>query len=78
MSLLVRFGLPFALTVGCPAIARTEIRPCSSSASPAAKRGAGRGADRDVLAALAVRRVRAVADPALRAALGSGAGGPLG
>ncbi|MFJ7196456.1 MULTISPECIES: TIGR04222 domain-containing membrane protein [unclassified Streptomyces] len=83
MSLLVWFGLPFALTVGCLAIARMEIHPYSSWASPAGQRllaaneVLAAGADRDVLAALAVGGVRAVADPALRAALGGGAGGPL-
>ncbi|MEE1772911.1 TIGR04222 domain-containing membrane protein [Streptomyces sp. JV185] len=82
MSLLVWFGLPFALTVGCLAIARVEIHPYSSWASPAGQRllaaneVPAAGADRDVLAALAVGGVRAVADPALRAALGGG-GGPL-
>ncbi|WP_189544014.1 hypothetical protein [Streptomyces gelaticus] len=83
MSLLVRFGLPFAPTVGCPAIARMEIRPCGSWTSsagqrlPAANGVPAAGAGRDVLAALAVRGVGAVADPALRAVLGGGAGGPL-
>ncbi|MGW2085261.1 TIGR04222 domain-containing membrane protein [Streptomyces sp. NPDC001880] len=83
MSLLVWFGLPFALSVGCLAIARMEIHPYSSWASPAGQRllatneVPAAGAGRDVLAALAVRGVRAVADPVLRAALGDGAGGPL-
>lgn len=81
VSLLVRFGLPFALTVGCLAIARMEIHPYSSWASPAGQRllaandVPAAGADRDVLAVIAVRGVRAVDDPALRAALGGGAGG---
>ncbi|MEU2128769.1 TIGR04222 domain-containing membrane protein [Streptomyces sp. NPDC018352] len=81
--LLVRFGLPLALTVGCLAIARMEIHPYSSWASPAGQRLLAEngvpvaGADRDVLAAIAVRGVRAVDDPALRAALGGGPGGPL-
>ncbi|MEU0633901.1 hypothetical protein ABZ355_42280, partial [Streptomyces sp. NPDC005989] len=83
VSLLVRFGLPLALTVGCLAIARMEIHPYSSWASPAGQRLLAEnevpvaGADRDVLAAIAVRGVRAVDDPALRAALGGGPGGPL-
>ncbi|MGW1429666.1 TIGR04222 domain-containing membrane protein [Streptomyces sp. NPDC002431] len=74
VSLLVWFGLPLALTVGCLAIARMEIHPYDSWASPAgwrllAANGAARGG---VLAALAVDGVRAVDDPALRAALGGG------
>ncbi|MER5741850.1 TIGR04222 domain-containing membrane protein [Streptomyces sp. NPDC059913] len=74
VSLLVWFGLPLALTVGCLAIARMEIHPYDSWASPAgwrllAAHGAARGG---VLAALAVDGVRAVDDPALRAALGGG------
>ncbi|MET9656164.1 TIGR04222 domain-containing membrane protein [Streptomyces sp. NPDC006510] len=83
VSLLVRFGLPLALTVGCLAIARMEIHPYSSWASPAGQRLLAEhdvpaaGADRDVLAAIAVRGVRAGDDPALRAALGGGPGGPL-
>lgn len=83
VSLLVRFGLPLALTVGCLAIARMEIHPYSSWASPAGQRLLAEndvpaaGADRDILAAIAVRGVRAVDDPALRAALGGGPGGPL-
>lgn len=82
MSLLVWFGLPLALTVGCLAIARMEIHPYSSWASPAGQRLLAAndvpdvGAHRDVLAAIAVRGVRAVDDPALRAALGGGPGGP--
>ncbi|MFE7469357.1 TIGR04222 domain-containing membrane protein [Streptomyces sp. NPDC057499] len=78
MSLLVRFGLPFALTVGCLAIARMEIHPYDSWASPAgwrllASNGApGAGAEGEVLAALAVDGVGAVDDPALRGALRGG------
>ncbi|MEU2674926.1 TIGR04222 domain-containing membrane protein [Streptomyces sp. NPDC007164] len=84
MSLLVWFGLPLALTVGCLVIARMEVHPYSSWASPAGQRLLAAndvpdaGAPRDVLAAIAVRGVRAVDDPALRAALGGGPGGPLG
>ncbi|MEV8451519.1 TIGR04222 domain-containing membrane protein [Streptomyces sp. NPDC052095] len=74
VSLLVWFGLPLVLTVGCLAIARMEIHPYDSWASPAgwrllAANGTARGG---VLAALAVDGVRAVDDPALRAALGGG------
>ncbi|MFD0344589.1 TIGR04222 domain-containing membrane protein [Streptomyces sp. NPDC127117] len=84
MSLLVWFGLPLALTAGCLAIARMEIHPYSSWASPAGQRllaendVPGAGAHQDVLAAIAVRGVRAVDDPVLRAALGGGPGGPPG
>jgi uncharacterized protein (TIGR04222 family) len=84
VSLLGWFGLPLALTVGCLAIARMEIHPYSSWASPAGQRLLAEndvpdaGAHHDVLAAIAVRGVRAVDDPALRAALGGGPGGPLG
>ncbi|MFF2012771.1 TIGR04222 domain-containing membrane protein [Streptomyces sp. NPDC058195] len=76
MSLLVRFGLPFALTVGCLVIARMEIHPYDSWASPAGWRllaahaAPVSGAGGEVLAAFAVDGVRAVDDPALRAALG--------
>ncbi|MFB6501206.1 MULTISPECIES: TIGR04222 domain-containing membrane protein [unclassified Streptomyces] len=86
VSLLAWFGLPLALTLGCLAIARLEVHPYSSWASPAGQRllaanevppGA---ADHDVLSALAVRGVSAVDDPALRSALGggNGGGGPAG
>lgn len=80
VSLLVWFGLPLALTVGCLAIARMEVHPYSSWASPAGQRLLAANdvpdAGGDVLAAIAVRGVRAVDDPALRAALGGGPGGP--
>ncbi|MFD0025862.1 TIGR04222 domain-containing membrane protein [Streptomyces sp. NPDC058382] len=72
---LVWFGLPLVLTLGCLAIARMEVHPYSSWASPAGQRlldtraVPGGGAGGDVLAAVAVRGVRAVDDPALRAAL---------
>ncbi|MET9476572.1 TIGR04222 domain-containing membrane protein [Streptomyces sp. NPDC002922] len=74
---LVWFGLP----LGALAIARMEIHPYSSWASPTGQRLLDSvaapvvGADHDVLAAVAVRGVRAVDDPALRAAL-SGGGHP--
>lgn len=74
VPLLIWFGLPLVLTLGCLAIARMEVYPYSSWASPAGQRlldaravPAG-GAEGDVLAAVAVRGVGAVDDPALRAA----------
>ncbi|MET4642127.1 uncharacterized protein (TIGR04222 family) [Streptomyces atratus] len=75
---LVWFGLPLLLTLGALAIARMEIHPYSSWASPTGQRlldsvaAPAGGADHDVLAAVAVRGVRAVDDPALRAALSIG------
>ncbi|MFB6945108.1 TIGR04222 domain-containing membrane protein [Streptomyces sp. NPDC060286] len=77
VSMLVWFGLPLALALGCLAIARMEVHPYSSWASPAGRRLLAANetsvsyADHDVLAAMAVRGVRAVHDPALRAALGA-------
>ncbi|MEV6265480.1 TIGR04222 domain-containing membrane protein [Streptomyces sp. NPDC051784] len=73
------FGLPLVLTLGCLAIARVENQPYSPWASPSGQRWLDslpapvRGADRDLLAAVAVRGVSAVRDPDLRAALLSGA-----
>ncbi|WP_405680628.1 TIGR04222 domain-containing membrane protein [Streptomyces sp. NBC_01238] len=82
LSLLVWFGLPLALTLGCLAIARMEVHPYSGAwASPAGQRLLAAhevptaGADHDVLAAIAIRGVRAVTDPALRAALRGRPGG---
>ncbi|MEU9619348.1 MULTISPECIES: TIGR04222 domain-containing membrane protein [unclassified Streptomyces] len=79
MSLPVWFGPPLALTLGCLAIARMEVHPYSSTwASPAGQRllaayeSPAADMDHGVLAAFAVRGVRAVTDPALRAALGGG------
>ncbi|MEV6079554.1 MULTISPECIES: TIGR04222 domain-containing membrane protein [unclassified Streptomyces] len=72
---LAWFGLPLVLTLGCLAIARIENHPYSPWASPTGQRWLDslpapvRGADRELLAAVAVRGVRAVRDPALRAAL---------
>ncbi|GAA3005601.1 TIGR04222 domain-containing membrane protein [Streptomyces fulvorobeus] len=69
------FGLPLVLTLGCLAVARVESHPYSPWASPAGQRWLDSlpapvsGADRDLLAAVAVQGVRAVRDPALRAAL---------
>ncbi|MFD8343133.1 TIGR04222 domain-containing membrane protein [[Kitasatospora] papulosa] len=73
------FGLPLVLTLSCLAIARVENHPYSPWASPSGQRWLDslpapvRGADRDLLAAVAVRGVGALEDPALRAALLSGA-----
>ncbi|WP_326657120.1 TIGR04222 domain-containing membrane protein [Streptomyces sp. NBC_00385] len=76
IPVLVWFGLPLVLTLGCLAIARMEVHPYSSWASPAGQRlldvrtATADSPEGDVLVAVAVRGVRAVADPALRAALG--------
>ncbi|MFD9291567.1 TIGR04222 domain-containing membrane protein [Streptomyces sp. NPDC060030] len=73
------FGLPLVLTLGCLAIARVENHPYSPWASPSGQRWLDslpapvRGADRDLLAAVAVRGVGALEDPALRAAMLGGA-----
>lgn len=69
------FALPLVLTLGCLAIARVENHPYSPWASPSGQRWLDSlpapvsGADRDLLAAVAVQGVRAVEDPAVRAAL---------
>lgn len=69
------FGLPLVLTLGCLAIARVENEPYSPWASPSGQQWLDSlpapvsGADRDLLAAVAVQGARAVEDPALRAAL---------
>ncbi|MFI2779421.1 TIGR04222 domain-containing membrane protein [Streptomyces sp. ALB3] len=74
------FGLPLVLTLGCLAIARVENHPYSPWASPSGQHwldslpAPERGADRDLLAAVAVRGVGALEDPGLRAAMLSGAG----
>lgn len=83
VPVLVWFGLPLVLTLGVLAIALVEVRPYGSWASPAGQRlleartASAGGPEGDVLVAVAVRGVRAVADPALRAALG-GRGGARG
>ncbi|WP_406456205.1 TIGR04222 domain-containing membrane protein [Streptomyces sp. NBC_00876] len=75
VPLLVWFGLPLVLNLGCLAIARMEVHPYSSWASPAGQRlldacaGPADGAAHDVLVAVAVQGVGAVDDPELRAAL---------
>ncbi|MFJ4620188.1 TIGR04222 domain-containing membrane protein [Streptomyces sp. NPDC088812] len=80
------FALPLALTLSCLAIARVEVHPYSRWASPAGRRllgalarhadGAGAGDgdaagdDRTYLTCVAVRGIRAVGEPDLRAAFG--------
>ncbi|MFB7597868.1 TIGR04222 domain-containing membrane protein [Streptomyces sp. NPDC056160] len=70
------FLLPLALTLSCLAIARVEIHPYSRWASPAgqrllgtlARRVRGTGDERTCLASVAVRGIRAIGEPELRAA----------
>jgi len=69
------FALPLALTLSCLAIARVEVHPYSRWASPAGQRllgtlarHAGAGDDRTYLTSVAVRGIRAVGEPDLRAA----------
>ncbi|MFJ9020369.1 TIGR04222 domain-containing membrane protein [Streptomyces sp. NPDC102259] len=70
------FALPLALTLSCLAIARVEVHPYSRWASPAgqrllgalARRAGGPGDDRTYLTSVAVRGIRAVGEPDLRAA----------
>ncbi|MFE0101991.1 TIGR04222 domain-containing membrane protein [Streptomyces sp. NPDC059009] len=63
------FALPLLLCLSCLAIARVEVHPYSRWASPAGQRLlAAIPATRDSLNAVAVRGVRALGDPALRAA----------
>lgn len=69
------FSLPLALTLSCLAIARVEVHPYSRWASPAGQRLLGAltrcatsGDDRTYLTAVAVRGVRALGEPELRAA----------
>ncbi|MET9696567.1 TIGR04222 domain-containing membrane protein [Streptomyces sp. NPDC006529] len=74
--ILCGFALPLVLTLGCLGIARFESHPYSSWASPAGQRlltalDRERGRD-EPLVAVAVRGIRAVADPELRAALSCG------
>ncbi|MEB8343037.1 TIGR04222 domain-containing membrane protein [Streptomyces endophyticus] len=64
------FGLPLLLTLSCLTLARVEIHPYTRWASPAGQRLlAGRPLGAGSLLAVAVRGVRAVDDPQLRAAL---------
>ncbi|MFI5680416.1 TIGR04222 domain-containing membrane protein [Streptomyces cellulosae] len=67
------FGLPFALTLSCLALARIEVHPYSRWASPAGQRLLGAltrrgGDDRTDLTSIAVHGVRAIGEPDLRAA----------
>jgi uncharacterized protein (TIGR04222 family) len=77
VPVVVWFALPLILTVSCLAIARFEAHPCTRWASPAGQRllgtlarHAGESADdRTYLTSVAVRGVRAVGEPEVRAAL---------
>ncbi|MGW7260457.1 TIGR04222 domain-containing membrane protein [Streptomyces sp. NPDC054834] len=70
------FALPLTLTLSCLAMARVEVHPYSPWASPAGQRllGAlnrqtpGAGDDRSYLTSVAVRGIRAIGEPELRAA----------
>ncbi|WP_328878558.1 TIGR04222 domain-containing membrane protein [Streptomyces sp. NBC_00299] len=69
------FALPFVLTLSCLAIARIEIHPYAQWASPAGQRllstlvrSSGAGDDRTYLTSVAIRGVRAIGEPDLRAA----------
>ncbi|MDF3298469.1 TIGR04222 domain-containing membrane protein [Streptomyces tropicalis] len=74
------FALPLTLSLSCLAIARVEVHPYSHWASPAGQRllgalarrvnGAedGAGDGRTSLASIAVRGIRAIGEPELRAA----------
>ncbi|MFD7874857.1 TIGR04222 domain-containing membrane protein [Streptomyces sp. NPDC059766] len=70
------FALPLTLTLSCLVIARAEVHPYSRWASPAGQRllgalaqqGGGPGDDHAYLTSVAVRGVRAVGEPELRAA----------
>ncbi|MEV0094610.1 TIGR04222 domain-containing membrane protein [Streptomyces sp. NPDC050738] len=68
------FSLPLVLTLGCLAIARIEIHPYTRWASAEGQRLLVTLGEQepDYLTSVAVRGLRAVDDPALRAALGSG------
>ncbi|MFI8093698.1 TIGR04222 domain-containing membrane protein [Streptomyces sp. NPDC086080] len=71
------FALPLIFTLSCLAIARFEVHPYSRWASPAGQRllgalprgAADAGDDRTYLTSVAVRGIRAVGEPELRAAL---------
>ncbi|SOD81624.1 TIGR04222 domain-containing membrane protein [Streptomyces sp. Ag109_G2-15] len=72
------FALPLTLTLSCLAIARVEVHPYSRWASPAGQRllgtltrrsaGDGNGDERSFLTSVAVRGIRAIGEPELRAA----------
>ncbi|MER5912006.1 TIGR04222 domain-containing membrane protein [Streptomyces sp. NPDC001982] len=70
------FALPLTLALSCLAIARVEAQPYARWASPAGqrllgaltRRTAGAGDERTYLTSVAVRGIRAVGEPELRAA----------
>ncbi|MFF3916248.1 TIGR04222 domain-containing membrane protein [Streptomyces sp. NPDC001852] len=68
------FALPLTLSLSCLAIARFEVHPYSRWASPAGQRLLGAlvrrpaGDERSFLTSVAVRGVRAIGEPQLRAA----------
>ncbi|MFH7339195.1 TIGR04222 domain-containing membrane protein [Streptomyces sp. KHY 26] len=68
------FLLPFTLSLSCLAIARFEVHPYSPWASPAGQRLLGAllrqrgGAERPFLVSVALRGIRAIGEPELRAA----------
>ena len=68
------FSLPLILTLACLAIARVEVHPYTRWASPEGQHllAALGDTEPDYLTAVAVRGLRAVDDPALRAALAGG------
>ncbi|OKK04652.1 hypothetical protein AMK26_15160 [Streptomyces sp. CB03234] len=68
------FALPLVLTLGCLVIARIEVHPYTRWASPAGQSllTKVRVGPCDPLAAVAIGGVRALDDPALRAALAPG------
>ncbi|KOX02925.1 TIGR04222 domain-containing membrane protein [Streptomyces sp. NRRL B-3648] len=69
------FALPLTLALSCLAIARFEVHPYSRWASPAGQRllsalaGHPAGDERSFLTSVAVRGIRAIGEPELRAAL---------
>jgi uncharacterized protein (TIGR04222 family) len=69
--LVAWFSLPLILTLACLAIARVEVHPYTRWASPEGQHAlAGLGNEgSDHLTSVAVRGLRAIEDPALRAAL---------
>ncbi|AYN38832.1 TIGR04222 domain-containing membrane protein [Streptomyces dangxiongensis] len=68
------FALPLTLSLSCLAIARFEVHPYSRWASPAGQRllgalaGRRDGDERSFLTSVAVRGIRAIGEPELRAA----------
>ncbi|MFF4349710.1 TIGR04222 domain-containing membrane protein [Streptomyces sp. NPDC001530] len=76
VPVVVWFALPLVLTLSCLAIARIEVHPYTRWASPAGQRLLGTlarhsddtGDDRTYLTSVAVRGIRAIGEPDLRAA----------